>query len=107
MLQVEGATRHTLAANLVWDDVCTSGHGPTTLLEASAVPLGLINTLNTPEATNGTLRPLVDIEASKKEPNEEAWHEAVERLLCALQGSDDSSNSAVSQQKLPEPAIQV
>lgn len=110
VLQVEGTSRHSLVVNLVWDADCTCGKGPSTLQEASEVPLGLLSTTDTPIATDGTWRPLVDIESSQHEPNLEAWHESVSNLLHALQGkegSDTVDSNAQVHDKLPESAIQV
>lgn len=110
LLQVEGSKRHTLAANLVWDAHCTSGHGPTTLPEASEVALSLISTSSTPDATNGTLRPLVDIQETVTNPNRETWQVSVDNLLHALKAESDQKGDAgksVERNQPTEDAIQV
>jgi hypothetical protein len=115
-MQIEGSTRHTLVANLVWDGGCTSGHGPLTLLQASQVLLELISTTSTPVANDGTLRPLVDIESSEKQPNLDDWRQGVGQLLQALQraspgegesGGGGGESAASEHGRLSEDTIQV
>lgn len=89
----------------MWDDQCTSGHGPATLLEASEVPLSLISTTSTPDATNGTLRTLVDIENTETSPDREMWQDEVDNLLRALKGGSEQEGTVRDQPT--EDAIQV
>jgi hypothetical protein len=104
-----------LAANIVWDDQCSSGDGPASLVEAASSILELLSTTATPDPADGSARPCVDIDGSESLPSSAAWQRLVKSLLTTLGpsggeggqvGSTEPSDYA-RRRRMPTAAIEV